>query len=148
MNAQRPRLSRIALHDWPALAGLIGLPVNGALFLVYFIARSEEGKPDLFLPVFATSIALILLALIAWRIGRIQRLFRSGIEVPGRVTDLRLVRDRGRLEFEFLAGERRIDAWMPVHKTRRVIEFQPGRDVTVLYDRAHPRRAIVRDLFL
>jgi len=142
----KPSTPVILWNDWPALASWIGLLMSWALYAgLPLFKRGQDHAP--FFP-FVVAATLVLLALLAWRIGRVHVLFARGKEVPGEITGLWLDRDRGRLEFCYRVGETAYHCWAPVHKTARVLALEEGLAVRVLVDPANPRHAIVRDLYL
>lgn len=88
-----------------------------------------------------------LIIWLAWRISRIAKLFAYGKLTVGKVTDLRIAKDRGRLEFEFEYHGKSISTWSPIHKTKPVLSLTPGTAIEVLFDTSCPTRAIVKDLY-
>lgn len=141
----KPSVPVILWNDWPALASWIGVLVTWALYCGFQFFKGEAQVAHFFLP--AVTATLLCFALGAWRILRVQALFRGGSEVAGQITGLWIVRDRGRLEFRYQVGEIECDCWTPVHKTARVLAFTPGQAVRVLVNPANPRQAIVRELY-
>jgi len=141
----KPSLPAIAWNDWPALASWIGVLVVWTLY--GGLPLLKRGQDNAYFFPFVVAATLVLLALLAWRIARIHVLFGGGREVPGEITGLWLVRDRGRLEFCYQTGEKVCHCWTPVHKTARVLAFAEGQAVRVLVNPANPRQAIVRELY-
>lgn len=139
-------LPALLWNDWPALASWIGVLVSWALYCAAWLLMGKEQVADFF--PFAIAVTLACCALAAWRTGRVVALFASGIDVPGRVTYLQIVGDRARLEVRYRVGEAEFDCWAPVHKTARVLALSPGQAVRVLANRANPRHAIVKDLYV
>ncbi len=141
----RPRLSyrRIVAHDWLVLFGALGIPIIWIINIAFpYLREGAVHTPEI-----AAVITLACGLLIGWRIWRIHYLFSHGIEAAGVVTRLKIVRDRGRLEYTFTANKRTIHAWFPVHKTKRVLQLDRGAAITVLYDKKNPQFCIVQDLF-
>jgi hypothetical protein len=141
----KPSVPVILWNDWPTLASWVGVVVGWALYGGFTLLKVGQHSAHFLAPLVAAT--LVLLALLAWRIGRVHRLFARGKEVPGEITGLWLHRDRGRLEFCYRVGEAQCHCWAPVHKTARVLAFAEGQPVRVLVDPANPRQAIVRDLY-
>jgi hypothetical protein len=142
----KPSLPVILWNDWPALASWIGLLVTWALYCAALFFKGEQQIAHFF-PL-AIAVTLMCFALAGWQIGRVHALFVSGIDVPGMITCLWIVRDRARLEFRYRVGEAEFDCYAPVHKTARVLAFSEEQTVRVLVNPANPRRAIVRDLYV
>ena len=141
----KPSVPVILWNDWPALASWVGVVVGWVLYGGFTLRKGGQHSAHFFAPLVAAT--LVLLALLAWRIGRVHRLFARGKEVPGEITGLWLDRDRGRLEFCYRVGETQCHCWAPVHKTARVLALSEGRSVRVLVNPANPRQAIVSELY-
>ena len=141
----KPRLSQIIWNDWPALAFAIGV---GLSVLLYFGLPLVRGGVDPQSRLWFCTAMALLCALGLWsRVARINRFFRLGTRVEGVITNLRIVKDRGRLEFQFVANGSQTAAWSPVHRTKRVLSMRPGQPVIILFDERNPKKAIVLDLF-
>jgi hypothetical protein len=130
--------------DWPALGASVGIPIFWAIALIFPHLPTSRGQVPTFLTV---AITVGLAAIIAWRLGRIARLFSVGRSAPGAVTDLQIAKDRGRLMFVFQHEGKSVHSWTPVHKSKAVMALQPGQAVDVLFDPDRPNRAIVRHLY-
>jgi len=96
----------------------------------------------------ASPISLVAAGFFIWRIARIHHLFTHGQLTTGHVTCVSIVRDRGRLEFTYDFQGHSIDSWTPVHRNRRVLSLEPDQEVEVLVDKANPKNAIVRHLYV
>jgi hypothetical protein len=140
----RYSLRRIVWNDWPALASLMAIPIAWAIHFVFPLVQRRAEPLPLWLPLVAS---IALLAVLVWRIRRIDWFFSSGIPIAGVITDLLIARDRGRLEFEFEVAGERVASWMPIHKTKSVLSLSPGDRVDLLFDESRPTRAIVKDLY-
>lgn len=135
---------KIVWNDWPALASSIGIPM---IWLVHggFTQLHRAKSP---LPLwFPSVVSMLCIALLAWRIGRVGRLFSRGTSAMGVITEVHIVKDRGRLHFEFEADGARVRSWMPVHKTKAVLSLSPGDRIGVLFDGRQPTRAVVKHLY-
>jgi hypothetical protein len=141
----KPSIRAIIWNDFPALASAIGIAMVWVLYFGFPLLKGIEREGYLLLiPGIATPLLFLVLA---WRIQRIKAIFAKGVEARGNITAIRLVKDRGRLEFAYVYGENSFHAWLPVHKTKRVLGFQVGQPVVVLIDAANPNSAIVKELF-
>lgn len=136
---------KILWNDWPALAAGIAIPVVWAIHFGFSYLQSHGAGLPLWLP---AGISLVMIAVLVWRIGRIAKLFAHGETASGRVLHLNIIKDRGRLTFEFDFAGKRIVTWMPIHKTQAVLSLSPGQRVEVLFDRSRPEDAIVMCLFM
>mgnify|MGYP000952661449 FL=1 len=83
----------VVILGWIALSGRLDSNATISLLLVH---------PDRDAIFLAGSILLIIIAplLLLLRVGKIQRIFREGIETEGMVVFFREFKDRGRIEFE------------------------------------------------
>lgn len=115
--------------------------------LLPFFRRNTQFGP---IEVFSVALPLSLLAggFLCWRVARIHWFFARGLRLPARILDLRIVRDRGRLEFAYNLNGRTFCAWTPVHKNRQVLKLRPNQEVEVLVDPDRPTKAIVYHLYV
>jgi len=139
----RPSPADIIWTDWPALFASLMVPGIGLIGLLVSAGRLDQVT----LLTVTLPVTIVSLALLFWRIRRVRNLFRYGTAVPGAVMEVRIVRDRGRLEFLYEWENQTHGGWMPVHKNRRVVALRPGQAVTVLVDPANPRKAVVEEAF-
>jgi hypothetical protein len=142
----KPSLSAILWNDWPALASWIGAAVAWLLYCGHLVlGRASDDSLYRWL---AMSASVVLFAVLAWRVRRVYALFARGIEVPGRITEIAIFRDRGRLEFNYRIEGQASVSWAPIHKTSRVLGFSEGQAIRVLVHAADPSRAIVKELYI
>ena len=92
-------------------------------------------------------LSLVAAAFFLWRLHRIHYLFTRGEQVRGYITDIRLARDRGRVEFMFERSGQSYESWTPVHQNRAVLALRIGQEVDLLVDSARPTKAIIRHLY-
>ena len=137
-------IKKIILNDWPALASAVGIPIIWVIHYAFPYLRPGAVNVPSWLPVLISSAFALTLA---DRISHIARLFEHGLSARAVVTNLRIERDRGRLEFVFEYDGRRFASWMPVHKTEQVMTLIPGTAIEVLFNREKPEQAIVKSLF-
>lgn len=137
-------LHKILSTDWPALTASLGVPIIWAIHFGFPYLRQTALPLPLWLPV---TISVALIIWLVWRISRIAKLFAHGQLTVGKVTDLRIAKDRGRLEFEFEYQGKSISTWSPIHKTKAVLSLTPGTGIEVLFDKNCPTRAIVKHLY-
>lgn len=143
----RPTLFSIVNTDWPALFAAIGLPMILVIAALYPHVFPVAGSKWALLLEVGLPLASACAGLLAWRCLRVLELFRSGIPSAGRITQIQLAKDRGRIDFSYEFNGTTHRCWQPVHQTRRVLALAPGQDVQVL---VHPRKAgvaVIKDLF-
>jgi len=143
----KPRLTRIILTDWLALFCFISIP--GAWIIGYlfpFLRRGAQfGTSEMH--TVALPLSLIGAGFLFWRIHRIYHLFSRGESARGYITDIRLARDRGRIEFMYERGGVSHVSWTPIHQNRDVLALRIGQEVELLVDSARPTMAIIRHLY-
>lgn len=135
---------KIVWNDWPALALSIAVPITWIVHFGFPYFQREAASFPLWHP---AGVSVTLIALLLWRIGRVHWFFSHGASAVGVITDLRIVKDRGRLEFEFDVEGKRVRSWMSIHKTKAVLSLSPGDCVDLLFDETKPTRAIVKSLY-
>ncbi|MGN6828201.1 hypothetical protein [Paucibacter sp. M5-1] len=143
----RPSLLGIVNTDWPALFAAIGLPMILVIAALYPHVFPVAGSQWTLLMEVGLPLALVCAGLLMWRCLRVLALFRSGVPSTGRITQIQLAKDRGRIDFSYELNGSSHRSWQPVHQTRQVLALEIGQAVQVL---AHPRKAgvaIIKDLF-
>ena len=142
----KPSLRAIVWNDWPALACFFAIPIMWVIYCI-FPVLNPSAIIDVYTLLLPASASILCGGLLAWRIRRIERLFAHGNEVPGEIVALSILGDLGRLEYAYQWGENVRLSWIPVHKTRRVLEFSHRQAIRVLVDPAKPNKSIIRELF-
>lgn len=132
-------------NDWPALASATAIPITWGIFFGFAYLKPDASPLPLWLPAI---VSVTLIVLLLWRIRRVNWFFSNGASTIGKITGLYIAKDRGRLEFIFDIGGKRVRSWMPIHKTKKVLSLSSGDRVNVLYDKNYPTRAIVQLLFM
>ena len=142
----KPRLKKILLADWPALFCFIAIPGIWVIGLIFPFLRQGARFGRVEMLTIALPLSLIVGGFLLWRVKRIQTLFGRGAAVRGTITRIRLVRDRGRVEFRYEFNGERLESWMPVHQSPAVLALRESQEVDLLVDTTRPRRAIIRHL--
>ena len=148
-HQMHPALFRIVNTDWPALFAAIGIPMALVITALHSqVFPSASSKWEMFFALGVPS-ALICAGVLAWRCQRIIVLFRSGLISSGRIIQIQLSKDRGRIDFNYeweWNGATR-QSWQPVHQSKKVLALEVGQEVQLL---VHPRKsgvAIIKHLF-
>jgi hypothetical protein len=144
----KPHLKKILLADWPALFCSISIPGIWVIGLIFPFLRQGATFGRVEILTIALPLSLITAGFLLWRVTRIQTLFSRGAAVRGNITRIRLVRDRGRVEFRYEFNGERLESWMPVHQTPEVLALRESQEIDLLVDATRPRRAIIRHLFI
>lgn len=147
-EAERPRLRKIVLTDWPALFCLISIPGIWLIGLVFPLLRRGAGFGATEALAIALPVSLVATCVLYWRIARIRKLFRWGVATRGIITHIQLKRDRARVEFLYEFNGACLWCWMPLHQTREVLALRESQEVELLVDERRPSHAIIRHLFV
>lgn len=145
MNTHSPSLLRIVQIDyWSCLTGLLAVVFWG--FYAWDVLVKKSAPTFFLTPVLvATGLAVIV---IVTRAAALYNLYAVGVETRGTVESAGFFRDRGRIHLLYDYQGGRYLSRMLVMKTKRTTAFEAGQPVTLLVDPNHPKRAVVRDLFL
>jgi hypothetical protein len=144
----KPRVSRIIWTDWPALFCLMLIPGIWIVVAAYPLIHSSATFGPFEILFVAGPISLVAALVLAWRIVRIFRLFARGRRLRAVIQLVKIVRDRGRLEFLYELDGQSVESWTPIHKSKRVLDLRPQQEVEVLVDPARPKDAIVAHLYV
>ena len=144
----KPRLASILWTDWPALLCFMCLPVIWLISAQLVLFRHDGSFTAREALMLAVPLSLVAGGLLVWRIVRIHRLFSRGQLVRAQITRVDVAMDRGRVEFAYDVGGRRVSSWTRVHKNKQVEALAVNQEVEVLVDTANPLNAIVRDLYV
>lgn len=131
-----------------AWAFYIGVAVFG-YFPATRVSGPTRGTADApFLLVVALVVTVVCVPLLVWRVGRVWRKLSSGVEVPGRVTNIYFARERGQIEYTYEYGGRRYHRNEAIRRSRRTIGLMSRRDVTVIVDEKNPDKGAIKELYL
>lgn len=137
-------LKKIVWNDWLALFAFCALPIIWIIHFAFpYLKRGASAPIEV-----GVIVSILAAVALAWRIRRVQQLFATGAHTDGVVEAVRILKDRGRLEYSYHVDGRSIGSWSPVHKSKQVLALRIGQKITVLFDRKHPEKSIVADLFL
>ena len=144
----KPRFFSILWTDWPALLCLMVIPVIWLLSAQLPFVRRDSSYGAFEVLMIAVPVSLLAGGCLIWRVVRIYQLFARGQLVRARITRLDMSGDRGRLEFAYDIGGRRVSSWTPVYKNKQVEALSLNQEVEVLVDLTHRDNAIVRQLYV
>ena len=152
-------VKRTILNDYAAFL----LAITGPIFLVLSIAGGVFGfLPEVKRPgsipvtpetavvgaIASLVLTLVLLFLLYRRIARIRRIIQTGERVEGGITDIRFIKDRGRVTFRYLLNGQVVEGGAPVMKNATTLQLIPGTVVELALDPEDPSRAIVVELYI
>jgi len=147
---------KVILTDYVAFLLVIAAPISVALLVGAmlfgglprrsggFVAFSDI---RLILLVLATAVTIVTVPFLVRRVASFQQLFEAGREVPGAITTIWFVKDRGRVEYEFELEGKRYAAWNAVMKNKATAALHEGQAVMVLVDANNPKRSAIRHLY-
>ena len=148
-----PSIRTILWTDYNAFLAVI-IPIAAWLITLAWIPDWRgEGPviPGFLLPyvfIFDLSFTAICLAALAWRIRTLFSIYRSGSIIPGKIDSIDMKRDHAIVEFAYSLESDRYTARALVHRSQKLKALKAGERVVLLVDRLHPRRAILRDLYI
>ena len=152
-------VKRTILNDYAAFL----LAITGPIFLVLSIAGGVFGfLPEVKRPgsipvtpetavvgaIASLVLTLVLLFLLYRRIARIRRIIQTGERVEGGITDIRFIKDRGRVTFRYVLNGQVVEGGAPVMKNATTLQLIPGTVVELALDPEDPSRAIVVELYV
>ena len=152
-------VKRTILNDYAAFL----LAITGPIFLVLSIAGGVFGfLPEVKRPgsipvtpetavvgaIASLVLTLVLLFLLYRRIARIRRIIQTGERVEGGITDIRFIKDRGRVTFRYVLNGQVVEGGAPVMKNATTLQLIPGTVVELALDPEDPSRAIVVELYI
>jgi hypothetical protein len=156
-SAWKPSVFRVVQSDYLALI-LAGFPaVAWGMYIVIAVfgffpgmrghdpIRGTEGAP--FFLGMAVVATVVMIPLLLWRLKSFQATFARSDEVVGRITSISFFRDRGRIEYSYVANGQIYNGWNAIMKNKRTTSLSEGDEVVLLVDRTDPKRALIRDLY-
>lgn len=148
-TAWRPTATRILMMDYAAFIGLSIAIIPCALLALSSVGTfGEQTEADLLVWSIIAAAGLVLgLPILVYRIRSISRLFERAIEVPGRVSKVWFVKDRGRVEYTYSFRGQEFSSGKAVMKNRRTSDLQSGAGVVVIVDPDDPKKSLIRDLY-
>jgi hypothetical protein len=153
-----PSTFQIIKNDALACVAII-LPVVmwGIYIAVTFFGLSFESKrsgttvanPDAN-PVFLIApivLSLLCGGILSWRLSSIQKLFKSGERVVGRIIDISFFKDRGRIEYSYSYGRQNFQSGTAIMKNSKTKSYQNGQEIMLIINSADPSKALIQDLY-
>ena len=152
-DRQNPSLWQVIWTDYPAfIASSIAL-VAWIIYLAWVPDWRGEGpviSPSVapFYLILAVVATVVGMGVLAWRIMLLWRTFWKGTQVRGKISSVYLKRDRGRVEYTYIFDNQEFKSGAEVHRTKQTKALKQGDRVILMVDRANPKRAFIRDLYL
>jgi len=149
----QPSISQIIWTDYTAFYAALVPIVVWVVFLAWVPAWRKDGpiiKTEI-APYFAILCALlttIALGIVAARIRMLHKIFQDGMQINGRILNVTMRRDRGRVEYTYIHNREEYQAKVSVHRNKQTLALRKGERVILLVDRSKPKRAFIRDLYV
>ena len=153
MKPDRPSLLKIIWTDYPAFISSSMMVVAWIVILAWVPAwRSDgpivsPGAAPAFLSV-AGLITLVGMGVLLWRFQIMWAAFFSGAQVRGKITDIKMRRDRGRVSYTYIFNHEEYQSSAPIHRNKQTLALKTGSQVFLMVDNKKPSRAFIRDLYL
>jgi hypothetical protein len=146
MNRQ-PSLLKIILVDYLSFISVMVPLVTWAFYLYLLFSKREDVSGSVYLAIFGAITVAALICLV-WRIALINSTFAEGMEVPATITRIFFYRDRGSIYFNYTFMGEQVKCRNSVMKWKKTRELESGMEIIVMVEQNHPKRAIIRDLYL
>ena len=145
MIQERPSLFRIIWMDAAAfMAALIAILFPA--FVLYDYLRGDMPSQTVLLMCGGT--VLVALAVLAWRLIAIYSLFDNAQEVTATITNLTAYRSRGRVTYVLMVQNQKYTNSNAIMIRGKARELQLGEQKIALVNPDHPKKSILRDLYL
>ena len=148
-----PQFSRMLENDVIVLISLtFALLIPATLLIVERIIFSVQNNS----PEWESALAMIVISVIsiaaaavmAWRLWLIYTMFNHAVEVPAKITKIRLPKlGFGEIHFEYSHKKNNYTAKSYVFRNLTTITFEEGKRLKLVIDPAHPGRVLIRDLY-
>lgn|GEM_PF-5009885 len=139
-------MPKILTVDYTAFAGLFFPLFLWAILLFLYIIGKVDAADLTLAPLYAALTAVSLLVA-AWRAVFIRRLFKSGMEAPGKIASISFNADRGRVEYSYFWQGKNFRSSNAIRNLKATRQYEPGMPVRILLDGRNPQRAVIRDLY-
>ena len=152
-SVRKPALRRIIWTDYPAFYASL-VPVVSWIVLLAWLPDwrgdgpviSSEARP--FFLTLAAIATVAGLGVLIWRVWLVYKLFRKGVQVRGKISSVEIRRDRGWVGFFYIFDHKEYTSRIEVHRNTQTKGLKAGDLVVLVVDRANPKRAFIRDLYL
>jgi len=144
---------QILWTDYPAfLLSLVSI-VAWVVYLAWAVDWRGSGPviPAATMPIYlgvAILITLVGAGVIIWRVYMIHITFREGAEIKGRITEVTMRRDKGRVEYTYIFEHEEYKTGAGIHRNKQTLKLKEGERIVLMVDRKHPKRAFIRDIYI
>ena len=78
----------------------------------------------------------------------VRRALLKGKQVRGKISEVALIRDRGRVEYIYIYQHKEYRSSVSIHRNQRTKALRKGEQVVLFVDPRRPRIAFIRDLYV
>lgn len=152
-NKDHISLKQLVWTDYPAFYAFLIPLVSWIIILAWAPDWRGDGpiiKPEA-RPIFlglAFLATIISLGVLALRIRLFFRVFRDGKQVHGKILQVEIRRDHGRVEYTYIYNHKEYFSRAEVHRNAETKALKNGDQVLLLVDPNKPSRAFIRDLYV
>ena len=149
MDKPTPTFWRIVDTDYLATFSFVSIVTVWGLFILFKILNWNL-RDEMFYVIFSGGVTVVGLAIIAWRVLDVRRIFAVGEEVRANVLKSDFFRDRGQVVVEYNPrGEKdKRRATCHLHTNRRTRAIKPGDWVTLLVNPDKPKQTVIKNAYL
>lgn len=152
-ETERPAFQRVLWTDYNAFLSTSILVITWIVMAAWIPAWNERGPviPAVSVPFWmgaATLISLICLGVLVRRFWLLWSTFRDGVQVPGKILDCGMRRDRGFVKYTYIYDKKERTCDASIHRTKQTLALKNGERVNLVVSRSHPDRAYIRSLYI
>jgi hypothetical protein len=150
---KQPSLKKILWTDYPAFIYTSFAIASWIVYLAWVPSWRKSGpiisaELSPYALLIAIFISLLALGVVAYRLRLIKTIFKNGVEVRGKITEITLPRDRGKVHYSFYYNNKEFNSYAPIHRNKQTLDLKNGDRVILIIDPEQPVRAFIRDLYL
>lgn len=153
LNSKLPTLLKILWTDYPAFIYASFTVAAWVVYLAWVPSWRKDGpiiQPGL--APYALGIAILIsllgVSVVTYRFQLLRKTFKRGVEIRGKITDISLPRDRGKVYYSYYYQNKALSSYAPIHRNKQTLALKKGDRVTLIMDPAYPARAFIRDLYI
>lgn len=150
--SKKPALRKVLWTDYPSFIFVSFSVAAWIIYVAWVPAWRKDGpiiNPQLapYTLLIAILISLLGIGVVAYRLHLLRTVFSKGVEVRGKITEITLPRDRGRVNYSFYYQNKEFSSFAPIHRNKQTLSLKKGDRVTLVIDPEYPVRAFIRDLY-
>lgn len=153
-ETERPAFLRVIWTDYASFYSAMILMITWIVMASWIPAwNAARGPviPAVSVPIWmgaAILISLICVGVLVRRFWLMWSTFRNGVQVPGKILDCGIRRDRGFVKYTYIFDKKERTCNASIHRTKQTLALKTGERVSLVVDRTHPDRAYIRSLYI